>query len=284
MIVTALVENHADHGWPGLRTELGLAIHIDCSHTQILFDAGASDAFIHNAKVLGIDLSGVDSVIVSHGHYDHFNGLAGLFPLNDKATVYLHARAADYYMAVIFGVFKKYIGIDRTLVSHHGDRIETISDAVEIADGIFTLTGLSRKYPLPPDAKILFVKKNGTLVPDRFEHEILLVIREKNGLVVFAGGCHSGILNAVASVREHFPGHVIQALFCGFHAIRLPFLGIMPGGKVDIKTLAGQLNQMEDVKKIYTCHSTSRNVHQEMKQTLGDKLEYFSTGCRVSLG
>jgi len=283
MIVTALVENHAAREWPGLRTELGLAIHIDCKHKQILFDAGASDALIHNAGILGIDLTGLDAVIISHGHYDHFNGLAWLFPLNDKARVYLHARAAGRYFIKPCAFLRKYIGIDRALWSRCGNRLETVSETADIAENVFIMTGLSRKHSLPPDHKFLFSEENGALVTDRFDHEMVLLIREKNELAVFAGGCHGGILNVVETVRERFPGHDIKALFCGFHAVRLPFFRYMPGGRVDTQRLAGQLKDMADVKKVYTCHSTSRNVYREMKQTLGDRLEYFAAGCRVSV-
>jgi 7,8-dihydropterin-6-yl-methyl-4-(beta-D-ribofuranosyl)aminobenzene 5'-phosphate synthase len=283
MVVTALVENHAAKGVPGLKTELGLAIHIECPQATILFDAGTSDALIHNAGTLGLNLADVQAVVISHGHYDHMNGLAGFFPLNQQACVYMHSRAAGRYYAGILTFFRKYIGIDPSLLAAQGNRISMVSGDVEIADNIFIVTGLSGKHPPPPDHKFFSSLEDGIFVSDPFDHEVILVIRQHDGLTVFAGGCHRGVLNVIETIRERFPGFAVKTLFCGFHAMRLPVLGIMPGGKVDVRGLARQLRDMMDVKKIYTCHSTSRNVFREMKRLLGEKLDYFPAGCRVDV-
>ena len=56
-----------------LATEHGLSILLETEQHRILLDTGASDVFIHNATHLGIDLSTVDYVFISHGHSDHVN-------------------------------------------------------------------------------------------------------------------------------------------------------------------------------------------------------------------
>jgi len=55
----------------------------------VLFDTGQSDACVKNAKKLGVRLSDIDAVFLSHGHYDHTGGL--YFILNaSNAPVYGH--------------------------------------------------------------------------------------------------------------------------------------------------------------------------------------------------
>jgi 7,8-dihydropterin-6-yl-methyl-4-(beta-D-ribofuranosyl)aminobenzene 5'-phosphate synthase len=55
----------------------------------ILFDAGSNaDIFKSNTKQLGVDLKKVDIVIVSHGHFDHLNGLDYLLKINPKVKIY----------------------------------------------------------------------------------------------------------------------------------------------------------------------------------------------------
>ena len=58
-----------------LSIEHGLSILLETERYRILLDTGASDVFIKNAEVLGVDLSNVDYVFISHGHSDHAGGL-----------------------------------------------------------------------------------------------------------------------------------------------------------------------------------------------------------------
>lgn len=72
MRIINLIEN--TEGNKGCFFEHGLSFYVETKQHKLLVDTGASDAFIHNAKVLGIDLTQIDSVILSHGHYDHSGG------------------------------------------------------------------------------------------------------------------------------------------------------------------------------------------------------------------
>lgn len=69
MQITNLIDNVSYI--PELKSEHGLSYYIETTKHKILFDTGQSSSFIDNAKVLNIDLSQVDIVIISHGHYDH---------------------------------------------------------------------------------------------------------------------------------------------------------------------------------------------------------------------
>ena len=66
---TVLSDNRSDDS--RLTTEHGLSILLHTDRLMILLDTGASDVFIRNAEQLGIDLSAVDYVFISHGHSDH---------------------------------------------------------------------------------------------------------------------------------------------------------------------------------------------------------------------
>ena len=70
-----------------LSTEHGLSILLTTDQHKILLDTGASDLFIRNAELLGIDLSDVDYVFISHGHSDHAGGLRYFMEHNQKAKV-----------------------------------------------------------------------------------------------------------------------------------------------------------------------------------------------------
>ena len=83
--ITTLVENSV-YG-KGLQGEHGLSLLVDTGGHRLLFDTGASDLFIRNARMLGIDLKDVDFLVLSHGHRDHTGGLHHFLQVNQKAEV-----------------------------------------------------------------------------------------------------------------------------------------------------------------------------------------------------
>lgn len=83
-----------------LGAEHGLSIYAETEKHKLLFDVGTTDLFIKNAKALGIDLSQVDTVVISHGHNDHGGGLDAFLAINDHAVIYLQEKAFnDHYTA-----------------------------------------------------------------------------------------------------------------------------------------------------------------------------------------
>ena len=76
MRAVILVENTAP---PALEREHGLSVYVEHRGRRVLLDAGHSGKFARNAEKLGVDLSRVDTAVLSHGHYDHADGLDVFF-------------------------------------------------------------------------------------------------------------------------------------------------------------------------------------------------------------
>lgn len=70
--IATLSENTANFGF---LAEWGLSILIETNNLKVLVDTGLSLSAVHNAQVLGIDLSTIDKIVLSHGHVDHTGGL-----------------------------------------------------------------------------------------------------------------------------------------------------------------------------------------------------------------
>ena len=95
--ITILVDNR---GAPGLATEHGLSLHIRTAGQTVLFDTGQSDACTNNSRALGLDLSQLDAIVLSHGHYDHTGGLCSVLGLARRAELYCHPAAVSPRYAV----------------------------------------------------------------------------------------------------------------------------------------------------------------------------------------
>ena len=104
MRIVTLVENSC--GNENCIAEHGLSIYIETENHKLLLDTGQTDAVVKNAEVLGIDLTAVDTVILSHGHYDHSGGILPFAEENPEAlrvfleeykasTDFVNANTAD---------------------------------------------------------------------------------------------------------------------------------------------------------------------------------------------
>jgi len=187
-----------------LKVENGLSLVIDRAGKNILFATGRSTAFLQNAKQLNFDIRNVDYLIISHAHLDHAGRLRNFLINNTKARVYLHKKAMLQYYIKAFNILPLYIGLDRCLLKDFPERLELIEKDTEIIYGLNLHTGIEQVSALPSSNKSLFVKENVKLVKDRFDHEIVLTVQNEQGLIVFTGCPHSGIINIIDRVRKKF--------------------------------------------------------------------------------
>ena len=116
MRIINLVENEL--GDSGCEAAHGLSFYVETDNHKLLFDSSPSELVICNARKLGVDLSSVDTVILSHGHYDHSGGILPFVEINPRAKIYMQYNAGGEYYA-FDGEDKgfRYIGIDKKILS-----------------------------------------------------------------------------------------------------------------------------------------------------------------------
>lgn len=91
MKLSILVNNYVTSS--KLLAEHGLCFYIEAHGRRILFDTGQTSALIHNARVLEVDLASIETIVLSHGHYDHTGGLESLLKLNNGSKIFMHPLA-----------------------------------------------------------------------------------------------------------------------------------------------------------------------------------------------
>jgi 7,8-dihydropterin-6-yl-methyl-4-(beta-D-ribofuranosyl)aminobenzene 5'-phosphate synthase len=273
MRIRTLIENHPHPDREDLAAEHGLSFYIEVNDHVYLSDVGQSGKFAENAGKLGLDLSRVEALAISHHHYDHGGGLRRFFEENDLARVYLRQTDTEDFVANSPPDPLRYIGLDKGLLKEHHARIEMITENQEAAPGLHLLTTIPDSYPKPDgDLRLQMLSDEG-LRPDDFKHELVTVLADEKGLVVLSGCAHNGVLNMIAAVREAFPDETIQAVIGGFHLHHEDREAILAVGE---KLLA------EEIPAIISGHCTGDKAVKLLENCLGERFQQLYTGMHLS--
>ena len=278
MEIITLIENTKQAKRKDLDAEAGLSLFIKTGKKNILFDTGISGKFVSNAEKLGVDLTKVDFVIISHAHYDHTGGLEEFFKVNKTASVYIKKEAyGEYYYKILF--IKKYIGVDQELLKKYADRFVFLEDDLVLDPDIHLITKFQKKYKLPSDSKHILKKENGKLMRDDFLHELMLMVREGKKEFVFTGCSHHGILNMIKTAEDHTDKKL--TVIGGFHMYN-PVTGGMAEKSVDVLDVATEMMMDLNIQKVVTGHCTGLKAFRLMENLMNGKLNLMQTGSSFS--
>lgn len=188
----------------GLRGGHGLAMLVRTRAGSVMLDTGDSAETWANADALGIDLAEVTGIVLSHGHYDHTNGLPALLGRLGGAMVIAHPAVFEPRYADRPDGRREYIGPPATREEFEGMGAMFMLDAgsVEVAPGLITTGEVPRVTDLAPVSPYLLVERDGAPREDDFVDDISLIARLSDGDVLLTGCAHAGVVNIVARAME----------------------------------------------------------------------------------
>ena len=261
---TVLSDNRTNNDL--LKTEHGLSILLETDKHRILLDTGASDVFIRNATHLGIDLSTVDYVFISHGHSDHAGGLQYFVEHNRKAKVLV---SPDAMSGKFFSKRGNLHSITAEWPKIDEGRLVLIDQICAIAEDIHVIAHVPQNHPIPKGNKNLYVQNTaGDYIHDDFRHELALYV---NGLL-FTGCAHSGLENILAACP--WPVHTVIG---GFHLLD------NHETTEELAKLAKRLTEAYPETLFYTSHCTGDKVFAVLKTIMGNQLHAFSCGMTITV-
>jgi 7,8-dihydropterin-6-yl-methyl-4-(beta-D-ribofuranosyl)aminobenzene 5'-phosphate synthase len=162
-----------------LKTAWGFSCLVEGAERTILFDTGGDgDILLGNMNRLGITPGSVDTVVISHAHYDHTGGLEKFLKKNSGVTVWLCSSFPE--------------SIERIVVRHGAELVQTRGPK-EICSGVYTTGEMGRDIV-----------------------EQSLVVKTKSGAVVVTGCAHPGVLDIVRAAKK-ISGQDIYLVIGGFH-------------------------------------------------------------------
>ncbi len=216
--ITTLVENSVAQGGKKLIGEHGLSFYIETESNKILFDTGQNLAISNNAQVLGIDLSLIDTVILSHGHYDHTGGLKSLVECNRDFTLYAHPDVFGHKVKGADDNFK-YIGIpvEKNFLEKEGIEIKLDRNPAQISPGIMTTGEIPLENDFEGLESVFHIKKNYEVVADPLTDDQAVILDTDKGLTVLLGCSHRGVINTLNHVVRLTGKKKINAILGGLH-------------------------------------------------------------------
>lgn len=269
MRLTILADNRTNDN--ALITEHGLCAFLDTGKIKVLLDTGASDVFLRNAYVLGIDLTDVDYVFISHGHGDHAGGLTHILGNNKKAQVILSSAALK---GSFHSSRKGMHDITPDWPASMLDDRLIIVDEEMVIEGMRIIPHIVHRYAIPKADKCLFTRgEDGTFVQDTFRHEMALQIDD----FLFTGCAHNGLMNIIESSTG--PVHTVLG---GFHLLdKTEYEEFENESEID--KIASDLFIKYPETSFYTGHCTGDKAFVQMKKVLGDNLKQFTCGMSIEI-
>jgi 7,8-dihydropterin-6-yl-methyl-4-(beta-D-ribofuranosyl)aminobenzene 5'-phosphate synthase len=249
----------------------GFSALVEFGGKRILFDTGGNAEILqHNVKALGVDLSTLDFVVLSHRHSDHIGGLNYLLRVNPKVKIY---TAADPWGPFGWTSPNSFYRKDESLVASmryfDGNPPDMLSasspwpqanfvrvDAMtEIAPGIFLVPTISQV--------------TGTLEL----REISMAIRGPQGLVIVDGCSHAGVekvLDATIKIDPH-----IRVVFGGLHLLSTP--------DPEVQRISAALHDQWKLDYIAVGHCTGESTFAVLQKLFQDHYIYAGVGTVVNI-
>jgi 7,8-dihydropterin-6-yl-methyl-4-(beta-D-ribofuranosyl)aminobenzene 5'-phosphate synthase len=249
----------------------GFSALVEHEGKRILFDTGNNASiFEHNVKALGIDLTKLDFVVISHRHADHSTGLKYVLRVNPSVTVYAPKEGFGQFGGTFPQAFFRPVPSLPAQMRYFGGNYPDKLPTGQLYDGgkfllIDTLTEVSPGIYLVPT-----ISKN----PGTMElHELTLAIKGPQGLTIVDGCSHAGIeeiLQASAAIDSRF--HIV---FGGLHLVTTP--------EDQIDVLVASLKNKWKLDKIAPGHCTGEAAFLRLQKAFGENYYYAGAGTRLDV-
>lgn len=275
-IITTLSENNA--ALPPFLGEQGISVLIETGPSYLLLDTGQSISVNHNLDALGVDISRITKIVLSHGHFDHTGGLRPLLQkMRRQIDIVAHPDVFSAKYSHVENHPDRYIGIpfSQMELESLGARFQFNRHPAVLADGIITTGEVPMTTGYEKIDSHLYVKEDGKLNPDPLLDDLSIIVKSSGGLVVILGCAHRGMINTLNHARHLTGINEIELVMGGSHLIG--------SSEERIWQTIAALKEM-DVKKIGLCHCTSLPVEAVLAQEFGDRFFFNSTGSRVEVG
>ena len=281
----------AEHGFSTI-LEISYTDGKSIKTNKFLFDTGVSkDGIVHNSDVLGANLTDIETIILSHGHFDHISGLIStlkriekpieiivhpeaflkrwlIFPNGNKARMdFLDEEEILQAGGIIRKIDKiSFLPRDENKPDKKGSNI--VNNRVMITGEIPRVTEFEKGFPLQYKEE----KNEFDLVPDplvKDDQALIMNIKDK-GLLILTGCGHAGIINTIKYAKKMTGVTKIYSVLGGFHLSGQGYEELIPFTVAELKR--------ENPRYIVPCHCTGWKAANEIINSMPEKFIQPSVG------
>lgn len=202
---------------------LFMRIHVSGQVKTLLFDAGPDEHLaVDNAKRLGVDLTTVDSIILSHGHFDHYGGILSVLDAIGKKDIPVYSHP-DLFVPRAFAkgeVLPVSYNLTNADIEKHGGKIIEAREPLSILDDSLLISGevpRETNYELGSPAECRKFDDEWQPSPEVVDERVLIFNLRDKGLCVFTACGHTGVVNAANYAKQITAIDNVHLLMGGFH-------------------------------------------------------------------
>jgi 7,8-dihydropterin-6-yl-methyl-4-(beta-D-ribofuranosyl)aminobenzene 5'-phosphate synthase len=247
IVITPVVENTTPTGM-GLIGEHGLSFLIENNGETVLFDTGQGLAFENNMKVLGKDISKIDKLVLSHGHYDH-TGALGVIAEKKAFELFAHPACFLPKLASFDEVNFLDIGcpFSKEYLEQKGVKMHLSEKSQKVSDNIITIGEVEFTNDFEIVEQHFYSEREGKKIKDSVPDDLGIVIDTDKGNVLILGCTHRGIINTLTHVSKLIGSKKFHTVMGGLH------LGGADDKKMDL--IIEKLKDFE-IENLVTGHCT----------------------------
>lgn len=231
----------------------GFSLLIEVDNKKILFDTSFADEILNNAKQAGIDLTDLDFIILSHGHWDHTNGLEYLQNIDALVIAHPDCFAKRYEGKKAIGSSLNLAEVNnnfKTLLSRQPYQVT--KNAVFLGE-IPRTTSFENKNPCGK-------RMDGS--DDFVLDDSALVINSNDGLIIISGCSHAGICNIIEYTKKIMHENKILAVIGGLH--------LFDNEQTDCTI---EYLKMQSINKIYPAHCLNDYAFTEFSKIGAERID-----------
>lgn len=251
--------------------EWGYSALVEADGKKVLFDTGRKpETVLKNAEELGIDLSEVEDVFLSHNHGDHTGGLIALRnslkQRNPKAISKIHVAEGIFAQRINFG--NRMLNMKQELEAD-GVEFFIYKKEFELFPGVWITGPIDRIHEEKNyGGNWKIATENGSVV-DNIPEDQSLAINTEKGFVLVAGCGHAGLINTLEQIQARLENKKIHAIIGGFHLVN--------ANDKHLEWTAKHLQEF-GVENIIGAHCTGINALYTLKEHLNLERENAVVG------